>query len=72
MMFSTATSRSLVESDDDLLDGELRKSISSSIYAALCQGDSCKGGHIQKEISVVHLDVEDQVRGIAGASSLMP
>ena len=41
-MFSTATSRSLVESEDDLLDGELRKSISSSIYAALCQGDSCK------------------------------
>ena len=41
-MFSTATSSSLVESEDDLLDGELRKSISSSIYAALCQGDSCK------------------------------
>ena len=29
-----------MESDDDLLDAELRKSICSSIYATLCQGES--------------------------------
>jgi len=31
-----------VESDEDLLDAEIRKSICSSIYATLCQGDSNK------------------------------
>ena len=35
----SANSRDLVESDDDLLDAELRKSISSTIYATLCQVD---------------------------------
>ena len=35
----SANSRELVESDDDLLDAELRKSISSTIYATLCQVD---------------------------------
>ena len=37
---STATSSEPPESEDELLDGELRRSICSSIYAALCQGDS--------------------------------
>ena len=55
-MFSTATSQSLVESDDDLLDGELRKSISSSIYAALCQGDSCKAEDQLEKDSAILMD----------------
>ena len=37
---STATSSEPPESEDELLDAELRRSICSSIYAALCQGDS--------------------------------
>ena len=36
----SSNSIDLVESDDDLLDAELRKSICSSIYATLCQGES--------------------------------
>ena len=32
----------MIESEDDLLDAELRKSICSSIYATLCQGESAK------------------------------
>ena len=37
---TSAGSGSLQESEDDAMDAELRKSISSTIYAALCQGES--------------------------------
>ena len=32
----------MIESEDDMLDAEVRKSICSTIYATLCQGDSNK------------------------------
>jgi len=37
---TSAGSGSLQESEDDAMDADLRKSISSTIYAALCQGES--------------------------------
>merc|ERR1712088_1179582 len=37
---TSAGSGSLQESEDDAMDAELGKSISSTIYAALCQGES--------------------------------
>ena len=40
ILILSADSSELLESEDDLLDAELRKSISSTIYATLCQGDS--------------------------------
>ena len=39
---TSAGSGSLQESEDDAMDVELRKSISSTIYAALCQGESAE------------------------------
>ena len=42
LFFSSANSSEMIESEDDLLDAELRKSICSSIYATLCQGESTK------------------------------
>jgi len=37
-------SNSLPDSEDEFLDNELRKSISSTIYATLCEGESSKRG----------------------------